>query len=121
MNHPDSMTRRYASSIGSRMDLCSRLRSRNGTCTIGALPYVIDEFVVLAVIVELVVVIRRQYHANCSRREIINLPPYHWAYIETIVTAVQKYGYFRVHVIQEDIKRAGHSYVLLFFFFLCVF
>src|SRR3569832_1381774 len=110
MNHQDSKTRRKASSIGSRNELCRRLRSRNGTCTIGAFPYVIDEIVVLAVIVELVVVIRRQYHANCSRREIINLPPYHWAYIETIVTAVHMYGFFRVPVIQVDIKRAGHSY-----------
>src|SRR3569833_1515531 len=102
------------------MDLCSRLRSRNGTYTIGAFPYVIDEFVVLAVIVELVVEIRRQYHANCTRREIINLPPYQWAYIETIETAVHMYGLYREPVIQVDINRAGHSYVKLMQFLMLV-
>src|SRR3569832_2385425 len=75
----------------------------------GAFPYVIDEFVVLAVIVELVVVIRRQYHANCSRREIINLPPYHWAYIETIVTAVHMYGFFRVPDNQKKNKQTKQN------------
>ena len=67
-----------------------------------------QEIVVIAQIIGLVVVFRCQHKAYRTRREVIELAPYTGTYVQPVIGTVERYDTPLAPIIEHDIETAAH-------------